>query len=284
MKRSARTALAVAAAGPIVLGAVSGLFYRQSQRLRRALAVDSERLVPVLHELHSAHGPARPITDDDGDTPALALLGDTWLAGNEAVRPGRLIASGLSRMFESPVRLSDQASPSARAEDVAAQVADLLRHHGMRRSKTGPSAPRYAVVSMGMNDVIHPVTGSLSLPVLTSAISRLQREGGYRIIVLTCPDLGGLPQVKRPLQGVLRRSSRVLSGSQWVTTAAAGGLPVSIHQSLAGTTRVGLLSHSGLAPSTLGFQQIAATVLSRIAHDRGLVVVSTPPQSCEGEE
>ncbi|MYM19642.1 SGNH/GDSL hydrolase family protein [Brevibacterium sp. 5221] len=195
----------------------------------------------------------------------LAVLGDSWAAAGPVPTLPRLLGRGCARLLGAPVRVCSLAGPSARAEDIGAQVRALLADSRLRRSKGGGRAPRLAVLSMGTADLIHPISGSLSIPALTSAVNRLEREGGYTVFVLTCPNLGRLPGSRRPLRTVLRRSSRVLAGSQWLTALSAGAVPVSASEALRGTAQRGLIDASGRWPSALGRAQLAAAVLARIA-------------------
>jgi hypothetical protein len=101
--------------------------------------------------------------------------------------------------------------------------------------------------------------------VLNQAINRLQREGRYTVFVLVCPNLGGLPGLRDPLKTSLRRTSRVLAGSQWLAALAARAVPLRSTGSLSGTTRWSLLNDSGRFPSELGYAQLSSTLLSAIA-------------------
>ncbi|WP_349828670.1 SGNH/GDSL hydrolase family protein [Brevibacterium litoralis] len=288
MRRSTRGALGFLTAAAVAGTAVIGLLRVQSARLRAAYDLDARRRVPPVSRLVDPHldhsvplDSARAVTDvDPQETPAVAVLGDTWLAGLSVGRrrktPGVLIARGLSTALGSPIRLTALAQPSARAEEVAAQVDTLLTDPAMRYARARVRSPRYAVVSMGSADVVHPVTGSIGIPVLTNALNRLEREGGYRVIVLTCPNLGRLPGVPRPLRTFLRRSSRVLAGSQWLTAVTCGQIPLSADEAIHGTTRPGPVSRTGRYPSPLGYQHLASAVLRRIVEDLDLPVVTTP--------
>src|SRR5699024_11980652 len=86
-------------------------------------------------------------------------------------------------------------------------------------------------------DIIHPIQATIGIPVLNHAINRLQREGRYTVFVLVCPNLGGLPGLRDPLKTSLRRTSRVLAGSQWLAALAARAIPLRATNSLSGTKR-----------------------------------------------
>ncbi|GAA4285157.1 hypothetical protein GCM10022261_26880 [Brevibacterium daeguense] len=296
MRRTTAWTLALGVGLPLSFAGVGSVLLRmQSARLRRAVDLDSRRRIPDLDLLVDSRlgrfEPLPPADRDAEDFPALAVLGDSWLAGlgvgHRRRTPPLLLARGLSTMLDRPVRLRSVARPSARADDIVDQVHAVLSDRRLRRSRSGAGEARYAVISMGTADLIHPITGSIGIPVLSNAINRLQREGGYRVIVLTCPNLG-LPGTPRPLRDVLRRSSRVLSGSQWLAAVSTGAVPVSTNRALAGTSRIGLISIEGRYPSPLGYAQLSAAVLRRIASDLDLPRAVLPggeePPANEGAE
>lgn len=281
MKSSARALVTVAALATAGGGSLFGLLRWQAGRLRAAYDLDARRRVPELAHLVDPHADHSVPLGDPKDTehlPALAVLGDSWLAGLSVGRrrktPAVLMARGLASLVRSPVRVRALAQPSARAEDIGAQVDALLADPRMRKGRSGTSAVRYAVLSMGSADIVHPFTGSIGLPVLTSALNRLEREG-YRVFVLTCPNLGALPGVPRPLRTALRRSSRVLAGSQWLTTVSCGHVPLSTNETMSGTSRVGLVSRAGRYPSPLGYQFLAAFLVRRFAEDLDLPLLTS---------
>lgn len=293
MRRATMWALGLGLGVPALALAAGSIQLRlQSSRLRAAVEQDARRPIPPLALLVDRRtGRGRPLLENpaDEDHPAIAVLGDSWVAGldvgSRKRTPGMLLARGLSRLLDEDVRLRVVAEPSAGADDVLRQVSTVLADRRMRRSRTGASRPRYAVLSMGTADLVHPISGSIGLPVLSTAINRLQREGGYRVLVLTVPNLGLLPLIGRPLRDVLRRSSRVLSGSQWLTAVSTGALPVSLNRTLAGTSRIGLLSPGGRSPSLLDTTQLAAAVLRRIAEDLELPVEVRPaPEPADDSE
>lgn len=277
MQRKTATALSLGLVLPAALaGGVYGLMRLQSMRLRQAFDDDvAAAAVPQQSRLVDLSAPhSRALEDVDGDTehlPALAVIGDSWLAGIGVGRrrrtPAMLIARGLAALTGQQVRLRSTAQAGARADDILTQVNSILADPLLRRSRIGAQPPRYAVIAMGSADVIHPITGSIGLPVLTTALNRLQREGGYRVIVLTCPNLGSLPGIPQPLRTQLRRSSRVLAGSQWMLAVSAGALPMSLNTVLSGTTKQSLIRTDGRYPTALGYAQLAAAVIQRITVD-----------------
>lgn len=247
----------------------AGLLRHQASSLRRGFDGDADRPFPSVAEAMPA--PAGTVPDDE-EPATLAVIGDSWVCGigidDPDAAPAMLIARGLARLLGTSVRVESTARPSALSDDLSAQVDEILRSG--RLSRQGSDSPRsdqrrFAIISIGTGDVIHPIHGPIGIPALNQAINRLQREGRYTVFVLVCPNLGGLPGLRDPLKTVLRRSSRVLAGSQWLAALSARAVPLQATGSLTGTTRKSLLNESGRFPSALGYAQLASTVLSAIA-------------------
>ncbi|GAA1528318.1 SGNH/GDSL hydrolase family protein [Brevibacterium picturae] len=243
-----------------------GLLRHQAGALRRAFDDDAHRSYSTF-----AEAVAPPRNYDDDDSAALAIIGDSWLCGidveDPALAPPNLIARGLGRILGTTVRVQSTALPSALSEDLPRQVDEILRSAWLSRqlSESWTDERRFAIISIGTGDIIHPIHGTIGIPVLNQAINRLQREGRYTVFVLVCPNLGGLPGLRDPLKTSLRRTSRVLAGSQWLAALAARATPLRATGSLSGTTRRSLLNESGRFPSTLGYAQLSSTVLAAIA-------------------
>ena len=243
-----------------------GLLRHQAGALRRAFDDDAARSYSTF-----AEAIAPPRNHDDGDSAALAIIGDSWLCGidvdDPSLAPPNLIARGLGRILGTTVRVQSTARPSALSEDLPRQVDEILRSAWLSRqlSESWTVERRFAIISIGTGDIIHPIHGTIGIPVLTQAINRLQREGRYTVFVLICPNLGGLPGLRDPLKTSLRRTSRVLAGSQWLAALAARASPLRATDSLSGTTKKSLLNESGRFPSTLGYAQLSSTVLAAIA-------------------
>lgn len=288
MRRRTAVTLTTAIAAPAALLATGSLLLRlQSSRLRRGFAEAAREFDPpglrtVVHPpgAHAPHshavGDAPP--GDGADAPAdtaasLVVLGDSWLAGSAPADPARLLSRGLASLLGMPVHLTALAEPSARAESLSTQIDRTLADpHLVERG-----GPRIAVLSMGTADILFPVTGSITLGVLSSALSRLQRAG-FATVLLCCPNLSSLPGIRNPLRTVMRRSSRVLAGSQWLAALSAGAMPLSLTRILSGTSHIGLVDESGLRPSPLGRRQLAAAILRAIADRLDLPRSSTPTQ------
>lgn len=271
MRRKTAVGLLCTVAAPTLLaGAASGLLRLQSGRLRRAFAAAADASdAPGTRTVSepATEGPA----PEDAPYAALAVLGDSWLAGSAPSDPARLLSRGLASLLGIPVHLSAFAEPSARAEALITQVDRALADPHLRTQ----GGPRIAVVSMGTADIVFPVTGSITLGVLSSALTRLDRAG-FAVVVLCCPNLSSLPGIRNPLRTVLRRSSRVLAGSQWLAALAAGAVPLSVTRILSGTSHTGLVDPSGQRPSPLGRRQLASAVLHQIAQRYALPQFSHP--------
>ena len=288
MRRRTAVTLTTAIAAPAAFLATGSLLLRlQSSRLRRGFAEAAREFDPpglrtVVHPpgAHAPHshavGDAPP--GDGADAPAdtaasLVVLGDSWLAGSAPADPARLLSRGLASLLGMPVHLTALAEPSARAESLSTQIDRTLADPHLAER----GGPRIAVLSMGTADILFPVTGSITLGVLSSALSRLQRAG-FATVLLCCPNLSSLPGIRNPLRTVMRRSSRVLAGSQWLAALSAGAMPLSLTRILSGTSHIGLVDESGLRPSPLGRRQLAAAILRAIADRLDLPRSSTPTQ------
>lgn len=279
------TALIGAAALSGLAGAVAGTLRWQAVRLRRhfdaeAPSAPARAVASVVPAPDADPAEARSVrvrSGADSELPAaLLVIGDSWvLDPSGGVDVAGLLGTGLARLTGRSVLTASAASPGARADDIVDQLEAVLDSPAAQRRTSGGA--RFAVISMGTGDVIHPVTGSVTLGVLTAALSALQRRG-FTAVVLCCPNLGSLPGARNPLRTVLRRSSRVLGGSQWLTAVAAQAHPVSLNDTLSGTRRGDLIGASGLTPSALGYRQVAAVCLSRIAEITGAEIASAPSE------
>lgn len=258
----------LATMGATALGAgasAAGLLRHQAGSLRRAFDEDKNRPHSTFDEAIAA-----PRHRDDDDSAALAIIGDSWLCGVDVdaeQAPPTLIGRGLARILGTTVRVQTTARPSALSDDLHRQVDEVLRSPWLSRqlSETWNDSRRFAIISIGTGDIIHPIQATIGIPVLTQAINRLQREGRYTVFVLVCPNLGGLPGLRDPLKTSLRRTSRVLAGSQWLAALAARAVPLRATNSLSGTKRKSLLNESGRFPSELGYAQLSSTLLAAIA-------------------
>src|SRR5699024_5219066 len=117
----------------------------------------------------------------DDDSAALAVIGDSWLCGIDVDTdhaPPMLIGRGLARMLGTTVRVQTAARPSALSEDLGRQVDEVLRSPWLSRqlSDRWSEDRRFAIISIGTGDIIHPIQATIGIPILNQAINRLQRE------------------------------------------------------------------------------------------------------------
>lgn len=155
-----------------------------------------------------------------GDPLTVVLLGDSTAAGYGVAKrretPGALLATGVSRRLGRPVDLHCLAVVGATSAQLAPQLEAAL-----------PLRPALAVIMIGANDVIHRRYPAAAVRQLAHAVRQL-REAGAEVVVGTCPDLGTVRPIRRPLRWVARRWSRQLASAQTVAVVSAGGWTVSL--------------------------------------------------------
>ena len=162
MRRTTKWGLALGVGMPaLALGTVQ--LRLQSARLRTAVEQDGRRPVPQpALRVDRSTGRGIPLVESraDEDLPAVAVLGDSWVAGldvgSRRRTQGMLIARGVARLVGEDVRLRVVAAPSAGADDLLGQVSAVLTDRRMRRSRTGGGEPRYAVVSVSYTHLTLP--------------------------------------------------------------------------------------------------------------------------------
>ncbi len=156
----------------------------------------------------------------EGVSLRLCILGDSLATGlgvsHPHDTPGALLAVRYAGESARPVILTTVASVGARSEHLAEQVDRALIVR-----------PTVAVIIIGANDVTHLVPQRRSVRLLRDAVVRL-REAGSVVIVGTCPDLGTVQPIRRPLRHVVRRLSRQLARAQTTTAVLAGAHTVSL--------------------------------------------------------
>src|SRR5699024_5406051 len=139
--------LGVAAAPAAFVGVGSVLLRLQAGRLRKdftdaANALDAPGTRTISHppRFTAAEAPAAA----KQPSAALAVLGDSWIAGSAPDDPARLMSRGLASLLGIPVRLTALAEPSARAEALITQVDRALADPHL----SARGGPRIAVISM----------------------------------------------------------------------------------------------------------------------------------------
>ncbi|MCW2506591.1 MAG: Lysophospholipase [Actinomycetia bacterium] len=204
-------------------------------------------------------------TEFSGKPLTLAMLGDSSAAGLgvEVPRetPAALLASGLSRIAQRPVKVICVAVIGAESRGLLPQVAKVL-----------PYAPDVAVAMIGGNDVTHRVLPAVAVRHLDQAVRTLV-EAGAEVIVGTCPDLGTIEPIQPPLRWVARRWSRQLAAAQTIAVVEAGGRSVSLGDLLGpefAARPAQMFSADRFHPSAAGYASAAAAMLPSVAAALGL--------------
>lgn len=189
----------------------------------------------------------------------LVVLGDSSAAGFGVKRarqtPAALIAAGLSRRLERPVHLTNLAVVGATSGRMMPQVEEALELN-----------PDVAVILVGANDVTHRAGQAASVRHLADAVRRL-RAAGARVVVGTCPDLGAVQPIRRPLRWLVRGWSRQLAAAQTVAVVEAGGWTVSLGSILGPTFAAQphrMFARDRFHPSAEGYALAASVLLPTV--------------------
>lgn len=155
-----------------------------------------------------------------GDPVKLVIVGDSSAAGLGVARarqtPGALIATGLSRRLERPVRLHNLAVVGCTSARLGYQIEEALELR-----------PDITLILIGANDVTHRAGQAAAVRYLADAVRRL-RAVESRVVVGTCPDLGAVQPIRPPLRWLVRGWSRQLAAAQTVAVVELGGWTVSL--------------------------------------------------------
>jgi lysophospholipase L1-like esterase len=212
---------------------------------------------PVCGGLYGADLPGAPLT--------LAVLGDSSAAGYGVTfareTPGARLAAGLAEQAGRPVRLVCRAVVGARSEGLGVQVDAVL-----------PERPDVSVIMIGGNDVTHRVRAQDAVRALDRAVRRL-RAAGCEVVVGTCPDLGTIRPIQRPLRWVARRQSRMLAAAQTIAVVEAGARSVSLGDLLGPEflARPGeMFGADRFHPSASGYAAAAAALLPSMTASLGI--------------
>lgn len=191
-----------------------------------------------------------------GRSVRLAVLGDSVAAGlgadNAADTVAGVLVRGVGAATGRPVLMTNHAVVGARSADLERQVTRALT-----------TRPHVAVVIIGANDVTHLTPRRTSARHLRAAIDRLVASG-TQVIVGTCPDLGTVRPVSRPLRWVARDRSRALAFAQRAVTLEGGGHPVSLHDTLGPEFEANAETMFGpdrFHPSGLGYRRLGGLLL-----------------------
>ncbi|MEV6489436.1 SGNH/GDSL hydrolase family protein [Actinoplanes sp. NPDC051633] len=233
-------------------------------------AADARRVIPMAQAppprgdgLYGGKFRGKPLS--------MVILGDSTAAGYGVHRPretpGALFATGVSRRLRRPVRLHRVAVVGAMSAGLPYQVDAALEYE-----------PEIALIMIGGNDVTHASGFAAAAKHLGDAVRRL-REAGCKVVVGTCPDIGAIQPIKRPLRWLARRWSRQLAALQTVAVVAAGGSTVSIGDLLgrqfeADPTR--MFGADRFHPSVEGYARAAAVMMPTLMAVLGEDDRSTP--------
>jgi lysophospholipase L1-like esterase len=227
------------------------VLFGQASMARRAIP-KADGTPPDADGLYGAGLPGPPIT--------LAVLGDSSAAGfgveTSRETPGAMMAAGLARVAQRPVRVVCVAVVGAESRGLHPQVEAVLAH-----------APDIAAILIGGNDVTHRVRPSVAVRHLDQAVRRLG-DAGVRVVVGTCPDLGTIEPIQPPLRWMARRWSRQLAAAQTIAVVEAGARTVSLGDLLgpefAARPRQ-MFSADRFHPSAAGYASAAAAMLPSLA-------------------
>lgn len=213
-----RLAVAAAYGGGGLLGAgaaFAGVGMAQTRQARRTIGV-RRQAAPYAD---GRYGPRRT-----GTSVRFVMIGDSLAAGLGAAgpsgTPGAMLAQGISNVLDRPVRLVNVATVGARGSDLPAQVDRALIVR-----------PEIAVVVIGANDITHVGRPQVAVRHLEDAVRRL-RAADCRVVVGTCPDVGSVQPIPRPMRWVARSLSRQLAAAQTIACVREGAHSVSLADEL----------------------------------------------------
>ena len=197
----------------------------------------------------------------------LMIFGDSLAAGlgagSPAQLPGVLLARGLAEESGWDVRLSIKAIVGATSNGLAGQVDAMAITHG---------APDISVILVGGNDITTRNAIGPSARRVGEAVATL-RDGGSQVVVGTCPDLGIIKPVPQPLRSVMATLSRRLAAAQAVQVRRAGGVPVSLAETLAPEFHErgeSLFSPDLFHPNSAGYELAAGLLLPAVCAALGV--------------
>lgn len=242
--------LAVAGVTSAAVGAATaGMLQAQARWARRLIGQPFDAKGPMTDGFYGS-GPGVPIT--------VGVLGDSTAVGLGADAPAQtaaaVCAAGMAAISGRPVRLVNVAVVGATSLNLADQVADV-RHRA-------PSVD-VVLILIGGNDVTHRVPHQVAADRLAAAVHQL-RANGAEVVVGTCPDLGTVRPVPRPLRWLARHDSRRLAAAQAVAAVQAGARTVSLGDMLGPEFHASphdLFSADRFHPSAAGYARCGAALL-----------------------
>ena len=197
----------------------------------------------------------------------MMVFGDSLAAGlgadTAAELPGVLLARGLAEESGWNVRLSIKAIVGATSKGLPGQVEAMQIAHG---------SPDISVILIGGNDITARNAIGPSARRVGEAVAAL-RDGGSHVVVGTCPDLGIVKAVPQPLRSVLATLSRRLGSAQGVQVRRAGGVAVSLAETLAPEFHrrgESLFSPDRFHPNSAGYELAAGLLLPAVCVSLGV--------------
>lgn len=205
----------------------------------------------------------------------IMVFGDSLAAGlgasSRAELPGVLLAQGVAEESGHSVLLSTKAIVGASSKGLFSQVEAMQIAGG---------TPDVAVILIGGNDVTAKHGIGSSARRLGEAVRELVDSGAH-VVVGTCPDLGVIRPVPQPLRSVMHSWSLRLADAQAAQVRAAGGVPVSLAETLTPelmSRPEALFSADQFHPNSAGYELAAAILLPAVCETLGIWPVedSTP--------
>lgn len=248
--------------------AFAAVLFGQASLARRAIP-KANGLPPHADGVYGTHYSGEPIT--------LAVLGDSSAAGfgveSPRETPSAMMAAGLSRVTQRPVRVVCVAVVGAESRGLHPQVEAVL-----------PYSPDAVAILIGGNDVTHRVRPSVAVRHLDQAVRHLIAAGA-EVVVGTCPDLGTIEPIQPPLRWMARRWSRQLAAAQTIAVVEAGARTVSLGDLLGPEFAARphqMFSADRFHPSAAGYASAAAAMLPSLAAALGYGP-DAEPSSARGE-
>jgi lysophospholipase L1-like esterase len=202
-----------------------------------------------------------------GDRLDLLIVGDSIAAGLGAYRKKTTLAGRIAR------ELAKETHRTVRVTSVAEVGAEtwMIPERQLPRLKGG-YRPDIAVVIVGGNDVIHRRPATESIESLVAVIEDLHLRGA-NVVVGTCPDLGAIGPVKRPLKSYLSHNSKSLAAAQAEAALAHGARVVSLAKAVGphfADNPDEMFSIDRFHPSELGYKRTAQALLPSLLAALGL--------------
>jgi lysophospholipase L1-like esterase len=245
-------ATAYGGGGVTMVGVLTaGLLYGQAAMARRAIPL-AEAPPPRSDGRYGTFPSSQPDV-------RLALIGDSSAAGFGVDRvrdtTGALLATGIAEQLQRNVYVRCHAVVGATSASLGRQVERALAGH-----------PDIAIILIGANDVTHRERVPVAVAHLAGAVRRL-REAGADVVVCTCPDLGTVQPIRRPLRWLARRWSRELAAAQTVAAVDAGARTVSLGDLLGpqfASAPDRMFGSDRFHPSAIGYAAAASVILPTV--------------------